>query len=82
MSGGYTSFERERGEQQALQGKALRKQEERRAHMQAFVDRFRASATKARQAQSRLKMLARMEPVATIADEETTPFKWPPIVKT
>ena len=80
-SGGYTSFERQRREQQALQGKALRKQEERRAHMQAFVDRFRASATKARQAQSRLKMLARMEPVATIADEETTPFKWPPIVR-
>ncbi len=80
-SGGYTSFERQRREQQALQGKALRKQEERRAHMQAFVDRFRASATKARQAQSRLKMLARMEPVAAIADEETTPFKWPAIVR-
>ena len=68
-SGGYTSFERQRREQQALQGKALRKQEERRAHLQAFVDRFRASATKATQAQSRLKMLARMEPVAAIVDE-------------
>ena len=41
-SGGYTSFERQRREQQALQGKALKKQEERRAHLQAFVDRFRA----------------------------------------
>ena len=47
-SGGYTSFERQRREQQALQGKAAKKQEEQRAHLQAFVDRFRAKATKAR----------------------------------
>jgi ATP-binding cassette subfamily F protein 3 len=80
-SGGYTSFERQRREQQALQGKAIKKQEERRAHMQAFVDRFRASATKARQAQSRLKMLAKMEPIAAIADEEAAPFKWPRVAK-
>ena len=80
-SGGYTSFERQRREQQALQGKALKKQEERRAHLQAFVDRFRASATKATQAQSRLKMLARMEPVAAVVDETVLPFKWPPVAK-
>ncbi len=78
-SGGYTSFERQRGEQQVLQGKAAMKQEERRAHLQAFVDRFRASATKAAQAQSRLKMLARMEPIAAVVDEAVMPFKWPPI---
>jgi ATP-binding cassette, subfamily F, member 3 len=78
-SGGYSSFERQRREQQALQGKAIRKQEERRAHLQAFVDRFRAKASKATQAQSRLKMLARMEPIAAIVDESVQPFKWPPV---
>jgi ATP-binding cassette subfamily F protein 3 len=80
-SGGYTSFERQRREQQALQGKMLKKQEERRAHLQAFVDRFRASATKATQAQSRLKMLARMEPVAAVVDETVLPFRWPPVAR-
>ena len=80
-SGNYTSFERQRLEAQALQGKAFKKQEERRAHLQAFVDRFRATASKARQAQSRLKMLARMEPIAAIVDEETQPFRWPPVAR-
>src|SRR5271157_3557507 len=78
-SGGYSSFERQRHEQQILAGKAIKKQEERRAHLQAFVDRFRASATKARQAQSRLKMLEKMEPVSALVDEAVLPFKWPPI---
>jgi len=78
-SGGYTSFERQRREQQILAGKAIKKQEERRAHLQAFVDRFRAKASKATQAQSRLKMLARMEPIAAIVDETVQPFKWPPV---
>ena len=80
-SGGYTSFERQRREQQILQGKAAKKQEERRAHLQSFVDRFRASATKATQAQSRLKMLARMEPVTAIVDENVLPFRWPALRK-
>ena len=80
-SGGYSSFERQRREQQILAGKAAKKQEERRAHLQAFVDRFRAKASKAVQAQSRLKMLARMEPVAAIVDDTVQPFKWPPVVK-
>jgi ATP-binding cassette subfamily F protein 3 len=80
-TGGYTSFERQRREQQALQGKAARKQEEKRAHLQSFVDRFRASAAKATQAQSRLKMLARMEPVISIVDETVLPFRWPPLRK-
>ena len=52
-SGGYSSFERLRHEQQILAGKAVKKQEEKRAHLQAFVDRFRAKASKAVQAQSR-----------------------------
>ena len=80
-SGGYTSFERQRREQQMLAGKAIKKQEERRAHLQAFVDRFRAKASKATQAQSRLKMLAKMEPIGAIVDETVQPFKWPPIAR-
>jgi ATP-binding cassette subfamily F protein 3 len=76
-TGGYSSFERQRRELQILQGKAAKKQEERRAHLQSFVDRFRASATKATQAQSRLKMLARMEPVVGVIDEHVQPFSWP-----
>ena len=80
-SGGYSSFERQRREQQILAGKAAKKQEERRAHLQAFVDRFRAKASKAVQAQSRLKMLAKMEPAAAIVDESVQPFKWPPVAK-
>jgi ATP-binding cassette subfamily F protein 3 len=80
-TGGYSSFERQRREQQILAGKAAKKQEEKRAHLQAFVDRFRAKASKAVQAQSRLKMLARMEPVAAIVDESVQPFKWPPVAK-
>ena len=80
-TGGYSSFERQRREQQVLAGKAIKKQEERRAHLQAFVDRFRAKASKATQAQSRLKMLAKMEPIAAIVDDTVQPFKWPPIRK-
>ena len=80
-TGGYSSFERQRREQQILAGKAAKKQEEKRAHLQAFVDRFRAKASKAVQAQSRLKMLAKMEPVAAIVDESVQPFKWPPVVE-
>jgi ATP-binding cassette subfamily F protein 3 len=80
-SGGYTSFERQRRESLTLQAKSLKKQEERRKHLQSFVDRFRASATKATQAQSRLKMLAKMEPIAAVVDESVAPFRWPPIAK-
>ena len=80
-TGGYSSFERQRREQQVLAGKAIKKQEERRAHLQAFVDRFRAKASKATQAQSRLKMLAKMEPIAAIVDETVQPFKWPPVAR-
>jgi ATP-binding cassette subfamily F protein 3 len=80
-SGGYSSFERQRAEQMALQGKAAKKQEEKRKHLQTFVDRFRASATKARQAQSRIKMLAKMAPVSVQIDDTVLPFKWPPVSK-
>ena len=75
--GDYSSFERQRREAQAVQAKHRVKQELRRAHLQAFVDRFRAQATKARQAQSRLKMLAKMEPIAAIVDQDVLPFNFP-----
>jgi len=68
--GGYSAFERQRRERQALDQKLARKQELERKRIIAFVERFRAKATKARQAQSRLKMLAKLEPPpAVVADE-------------
>ena len=68
--GGYTSFERQRRERQALDQKFAKKQEAERKRIIAFVDRFRATASKARQAQSRLKLLAKLEPAAArVADE-------------
>jgi len=63
-SGNYSAFERLRAERLAGQQAAYRKQQREIAHMRAYVDRFRAQATKARQAQSRLKALARMEEIA------------------
>ncbi len=75
--GNYSGFARQRAEARMLQAKFLKKQEEKRAHLQAFVDRFRAKATKARQAQSRLKMLEKMEPAAALVDEEILPFCLP-----
>jgi ATP-binding cassette, subfamily F, member 3 len=76
-SGGYSQFERQRREQQALQEKTAKKQEEKRAHLQSFVDRFRYKASKAVQAQSRLKILAKMAPIAVIRDADVPPFRLP-----
>ncbi len=59
--GNYSSFERQRAERLAQQQIAFEKQQERIAHVQSFIDRFRAKATKAKQAQSRIKELERME---------------------
>ena len=75
--GNYDSFDTQRREQQAVQLKHIKKQEEQRKHLQSFVDRFRASATKASQAQSRLKMLERMKPITAIVSAEVTPFHLP-----
>ncbi|MBZ9935145.1 ABC-F family ATP-binding cassette domain-containing protein [Mesorhizobium sp. BR1-1-16] len=76
--GGYDSFDRQRREKQALLQKQVKKQEEQRKHLQAFVDRFKAKASKARQAQSRMKALERMQPIATLMNEDVTPFSFPP----
>jgi ATP-binding cassette, subfamily F, member 3 len=75
--GDYSSFEKQRREAQMLAAKGAKKQEEQRRHLQAFVDRFRSKATKARQAQSRLKMLERMEPIAAIVDDQVLPIHLP-----
>lgn len=76
--GTYSSFERQRREQMALDAKHARKQELQRKHLQAFVDRFRAKASKARQAQSRLKLLAKMEPVNAMVSDDVRPIVFPP----
>jgi len=75
--GNYSSFERQRREQQAIQLKHKKKQDDQRKHLQSFVDRFRAKATKAAQAQSRLKILAKMEPISAIVDGQVLPFILP-----
>ena len=76
-TGGYDRFERTRAEHQARQAALAAKQEKERAHIQSFVDRFRYKASKARQAQSRLKMLERMEPIASMIDNYTVRFDLP-----
>ena len=75
--GGYDSFDRQRRETMILQQKAKEKQDTQRKHMQAFVDRFRAKASKARQAQSRLKMLERMDTIVPLTEESAKPIHFP-----
>ncbi|ENW21331.1 ATP-binding cassette domain-containing protein [Acinetobacter haemolyticus] len=63
-TGNYSTFETTRSERLAQQQQAFEKQQETRAHLQKFIDRFKAKATKARQAQSRIKQLERMQQLA------------------
>jgi ATP-binding cassette subfamily F protein 3 len=65
-SGNYSSFERQRAEAVVLAAAQYEKQQRERAHLESFIDRFRAKATKAKQAQSRMKMLAKMEELAPL----------------
>ncbi len=76
-TGGYDDFEKRRAEKSRLQLSAKAKQDAERAHLQAFVDRFKAKASKAAQAQSRMKRLAKMEPVATTIEERVAAFTLP-----
>lgn len=76
-TGGYDQFEETRREQQRLELKLKKKQDDARRHMQAFVDRFRAKATKAKQAQSRIKALERMQPIAAQVEDRVVPFEFP-----
>ena len=65
-SGNYSSFERQRAAAVVLAAAQYEKQQRERAHLESFIDRFRAKATKAKQAQSRMKMLAKMEELAPL----------------
>ena len=65
-TGDYSSFEQQRAQTVLLTQHLIEKQARERAHLQSFIDRFRAKATKARQAQSRMKMLAKMEDLAPL----------------
>ncbi|QCK87025.1 ABC-F family ATP-binding cassette domain-containing protein [Phreatobacter aquaticus] len=76
--GSYSTFAKSRAIEIAVREKAVRKQEDKRADLQAFVDRFRAKASKARQAQSRLKMLEKMDTVTAIVETDVPPFIIPP----
>ncbi|HSK41026.1 MAG TPA: ABC-F family ATP-binding cassette domain-containing protein [Arenibaculum sp.] len=76
-AGGYDQFERTRRANRERLAAMAAKQDAERKHMQAFVDRFRYKASKARQAQSRIKALERMEPIVTIEDEHSIRFDFP-----
>ena len=75
--GGYSAFERQRAERLAQLGDMLRKQRAEQARLQQFVDRFRAKASKAKQAQSRLKTLQKMQSVAPVVTANQYRFAFP-----
>ncbi len=75
--GDYDFFEKTRAERMALQSKMKVKQDAKRAHMQAFVDRFKAKASKATQAQSRVKALEKMAVISAVQDTDVAPLNFP-----
>jgi ATP-binding cassette subfamily F protein 3 len=74
--GNYSAFETLRAEQMALQQTAFGKQQDKIAHLQKFIDRFKAKASKAKQAQSRVKALERMEKIAPLLAEADFTFEF------
>ncbi len=79
--GGYSDFERQRGEKLALQQAMFEKQQRKVAHLHSYIDRFRVQATKARQAQSRIKALERMEMISAAHVDSQFSFEFrPPVV--
>src|SRR5882724_10879275 len=76
-SGTYDTFVRTRRERLEHRDALAAKQTAQRAHFQAFIDRFRYKASKARQAQSRIKALARMDPIASLVDDPSVVFNFP-----
>ncbi|OCX63066.1 glycosyl transferase family 1 [Thioclava sp. SK-1] len=76
-TGGYDSFARQRAANREQQAAAAKKQDERRAHLQSFVDRFKAKASKAKQAQSRVKMLEKMDTITAPEDAAKQVFTFP-----
>ncbi|AMM84679.1 ABC-F family ATP-binding cassette domain-containing protein [Martelella sp. AD-3] len=75
--GSYDQFERQKAEADELQMKARAKNEAQRKHLQSFIDRFKAKASKARQAQSRIKALERMGTVAAVIEDHVQGFSFP-----
>ncbi|MBM3614977.1 MAG: ABC-F family ATP-binding cassette domain-containing protein, partial [Alphaproteobacteria bacterium] len=75
--GGYDQFARQMAERRAVLQAEAKKQEARRAHLQVFVDRFKAKASKAVQAQSRVKMLEKMTPIVAPEDAKKVVFTFP-----
>ncbi len=75
--GDYDFFERTRAERLSLQTKMKAKQDAKRAHMEAFINRFKAKASKATQAQSRIKALERMGTVAAVTEDAVAPLNFP-----
>jgi ATP-binding cassette subfamily F protein 3 len=80
--GGYSSFEEQRATREMLDAKQAKRQEAERKRLQAFVDRFKAKASKARQAQSRVKMLERMKPIAALVTQDVHEISFPAPEKT
>lgn len=76
-SGNYDTFQRTRTLQREVQARQIEKQEVQRRHLQSFIDRFRYKATKAKQAQSRMKMLEKMEVLAPLSNEYSSSFDFP-----
>jgi len=76
--GSYSSFEEQRAAREMLDAKQVKRQEAERKRLQDFVDRFKAKATKARQAQSRMKMLERMKPITALVTEDVREISFPP----
>ncbi len=76
-TGGYDTFEAQLAEQNRLNMAMMAKQEDERRHLEAFVNRFKAKASKAKQAQSRVKRLEKMKPVATIISDPIAPIHLP-----
>ncbi|MBS7521882.1 ABC transporter ATP-binding protein [Serratia ureilytica] len=77
-TGNYSSFERQRATKLAQQQSLYQHQQEKVAHLQSYIDRFRAQATKAKQAQSRIKMLERMELIAPAHVDNPFTFSFRP----
>ncbi|KPD11498.1 ABC-F family ATP-binding cassette domain-containing protein [Phaeobacter sp. 11ANDIMAR09] len=75
--GNYDQFARQRAANRANQAAQAKKQDARRSHLQSFVDRFKAKASKAKQAQSRVKMLEKMETIRAPEDAARTVFTFP-----
>ena len=80
-AGGYDDFEDARAERIGQELKLKKRQDDERRRIQAFIDRFKAKATKAAQAQSRVKLLAKMKPINAMIEDRVVPFSLPDPVK-